>query len=376
MTSVSRQKWFQVIFEESLFPEDASIFVIADSNHSFLIQTIKCTLIKSKSGDRTVIDFNTMRYSIRNPSEPVSTKLYSASRSFAGKPSASNQYSEMRFNKVTNDLFLYNFNKERMAIINLEGKTFEIITDVPKGIYLVLANKQIHIINQHHYHCIGLIKKDEFGDKVFSKSHNTLSPVLQFHFIDQLRGGKAFYISSKKCILLLGGRRTLSQFQKHPWIYSMVTQEWRQVGNISLELMNFHAELSSNQRYMIIFGGQSPIEGETAAPYSIPDTVVTENILVLDMKNENEWKLKECEIPYKIPPTFVCRTGGVDSNDEKLVFGYIRDCFKQREFESIQLPPMYLMKMIEEKYNTETFHFIDTRDRWEIYLKDILDAVC
>merc|ERR1712228_53612 len=103
--------------------------------------------------------------------------------------------------------------------------------------------------------------------------------------------------------------------------------------------------------------------------------ICANDIFVLDMKNTNEWKLRKSKIPFNVIPRFAVRTGGIDSNDENLVIGYIRDCFKQKEFENIQLPPSYLMKMISEKYNAETIHCIDKRERWCIYLKDILNSL-
>merc|ERR1712228_817357 len=110
------------------------------------------------------------------------------------------------------------------------------------------------------------------------------------------------------------------------------------------------AVLSSNQRYVIIFGNLQRIK--------------------------NQWKIRECKIPspqyYDNIDTKILRTGGIDSNDEKLVIGFIRDCFNQKEFQNIQLPPSYLMKMISEKYNAETIHFIQNNIHWAIHLKDIL----
>ena len=195
---------------------------------------------------------------------------------------------------------------------------------------------------------------------------------------NRLGGGKAIYIPSIQSILLIGGFHLLDGYQKHPWIYSLVTQKWREIEEISFKCIDFDAVLSSNQRYVLIFGGKKPTQGLM--------TEYNDSIFILDMKHVDQWKLKRCAIlnpkesnrrcfPKKVKRDFIFRTGGIDSNDKKLVIGYIRDCFRQKEFENVQLPPMYLMRMIEKKFNTETFHWIQDGKRWCISLKDILNRL-
>lgn len=180
---------------------------------------------------------------------------------------------------------------------------------------------------------------------------------------------KDIYIPSKQCILLIpyhyGWNVNHASYQGHPWVYCLKTRKWSQMNSISFGyLINLDAVLTSNQRYVIIFA-------ETLRD-------MRRSMFILDMRHENEWKLKICnlDVPRRAHnySSFVLRTGGVDSNDEKLVTGYIRDCFRQKEFEHIQLPPMYLMKMIEEQYSAEIIHIVGKVERWFIYLKDILNA--
>merc|ERR1712129_69926 len=68
------------------------------------------------------------------------------------------------------------------------------------------------------------------------------------------------------------------------------------------------------------------------------------------------------------------RTGGVDSKDEILVIGFVNDCFKQKEFDNLQLPPAYIIEIIAEWYSAEMIHWIelDGDHHRGIYLKEIL----
>ena len=280
---------------------------------------------------------------------------------------------EMVFDKQTNNLYLYGRRgaEYQIDVINVMTKSHESIKNVPIGEYFLLIDGMIHIINNQHNHCIGTIENGSFVT-----IQSTLTTVPDY----RSSGGKAIFIPSKKSILLIGGINLFGKYQQHPWIYSLVTQKWREIKNVPFECVNFCAVLSSNQRYVLIFGGHKPHKEYTHIDVRNKDT------LVLDIKYENRWVLKKSKIyvPNSIktkkhklhkPRMHVVRTGGVDSNDEKLVVGYIRDCFKQKEFESIQLPPKYLMKMIEKRYNAETLHWFDGDGHWGIYLKDILNSL-
>merc|ERR1712192_5804 len=95
-----------------------------------------------------------------------------------------------------------------------------------------------------------------------------------------------------------------------------------------------------------------------------------DDIFVLDMKKKdlNEWILRRSSI--KCPKIGIChavRTGGIDSKDDILVNGFIKDCFKKPSFDNIQLPPSYIMKMIAMWYSAEMIHWLNDNDNKNIH---------
>merc|ERR1712228_248791 len=149
---------------------------------------------------------------------------------------------------------------------------------------------------------------------------------------------------------------------------SLSTQKWTKIKNIQFEGYEFGTVLTSNERYIILLGGKND---------TISEGEEVDNIFVLDMKNEDnsKWKLRKSSI--KCPNVGDChavRTGGVDSKDDILVNGFIKDCFKKEEFENMQLPPLIAMW-----YSAEMIHWIQRKDtdddsiflHYGIYLQDI-----
>ena len=95
------------------------------------------------------------------------------------------------------------------------------------------------------------------------------------------------------------------------------------------------------------------------------------------MKDENNWKLRKCKI--KCPYSGKCcgvRTGGIDSKKDVLVNGFVKECFKMKEFKQLQLPPVYIVNIIVQWFSAEMIHFVkiqnDINNHCGIYLKDIL----
>ena len=261
----------------------------------------------------------------------------------------------------TNEVYLYDRARKEVDVINFKRKKRKVICKVPYGDNFIVIANQIYIINNVNDYCIGNIQR-----KRFVRVHDTLSK----HELTNGHRHKTVYVSSKQCILLLPNntnRYCATPPTKYPWTYCLKTQKWKQIRNVSFEdLSHLEAVLTSNQRYVVIFA-------ENASK--------RQTVSILDMKDDSEWKIKKCN--FNVPKRahnnwgFVLRTGGIDSHDETLVIGFIRDSFEEKEFEDIQLPPMYLMKLVEEKYSAEIIHIVfrDRRKRWLIYLKDILDSL-
>ena len=91
------------------------------------------------------------------------------------------------------------------------------------------------------------------------------------------------------------------------------------------------------------------------------------------MKDDNDWKIKRSIISCPdVGRCRVVRSGGVDSKDEILVIGFIKQCFKMKEFKHLQVPPVYIMILIANRYSAEMIHWLKDNNHYGIYLKDIL----
>merc|ERR1712228_82068 len=168
------------------------------------------------------------------------------------------------------------------------------------------------------------------------------------------RAGVAIYVPSKQLILLIGGYDDVVGFPPSSdlWIFSLPTQKWRKTQNIQFEGYLFGAVLTSNERYIVLLGGINDHKH------------YVDDIFVLDIKNEDDskWKLRKSTVKCpKIGRCKALRTGGIDSKDDILINGFIKDCFKMKEFKNIQLPPSYIMKIISMWYDAEMIHWLNCR---------------
>jgi len=237
--------------------------------------------------------------------------------------------------------------------------------------YILFVDDHIHRIHWGNHHWIGHVSVQSQLIKPVERRITSLS---------ENRHGRLIHIPSKHCILLIGGYDDHNKAQPDLWIFSLSAYKWKKIQNIKYLTYAFGAVLTSNERYIVLLGGMNI------------GCVRYDDIYVLDMKNEdeNKWKMKKSSI--KCPQIGVCnavRTGGVDSKDDILVDGFIKDCFQQKDFENIQLPPAYIIKMIADWYTAEMVHWIHWQhssldslksfgsegNHQGIYLKDILSSL-
>ena len=186
-------------------------------------------------------------------------------------------------------------------IIDLQTMQTEVVNNVKEGHHFMCINGFIHVFNQQNDHFIAFIK---------NKRLNPLIDTLTDHrYNGNTIGQGAIYVSSQKRIVLIGNNGT--------WIYSLKSNKWMEIKNLSFNFHFFESVLSSNQRYIILFGGWK-------------DGKKSDVIFVLDMKIKNQWKIKKSKIlipmivKQSINWTRLLRTGGDDSKDEVLVIGFIR----------------------------------------------------
>eukprot|EP01084_Bolivina_argentea_P275113 469091_1 len=153
----------------------------------------------------------------------------------------------MDFDNKEQILYIQNWSK--IISINMKTNTCHTLVGAKKGQYFLFVNDCFHIINMHNHHWIGSIQ---------NKSLKTVYDTIDCDN-DGLLSGKAIYIPSKQCILLIGGYyRHDGDLSNELWIYKLTTQKWIKINNIAcvFERHNFEAVLTSNEKYIILFGGR------------------------------------------------------------------------------------------------------------------------
>eukprot|EP01084_Bolivina_argentea_P123444 218763_1 len=130
---------------------------------------------------------------------------------------------------------------------------------------------------------------------------------------------------------------------------------------------------NENERYVVLLGGTKYNKDEQSHK-------ATDDIFVLDMKNDNNWTIKQCTIKCPEVGNFIAtRTGGVDSKCEILAIGFVKECFKVKEFDDLQLPPTYIVSLVGKYYSGEMIHLMKKNKYctwyYGIYLKEILSSM-
>eukprot|EP01084_Bolivina_argentea_P204584 349409_1 len=168
-------------------------------------------------------------------------------------------------------------------------KSFEIPTEASlpetcksfdiNNIYFLAIENRIHIIKNYNNHWIGSIDNN-------NKCLNTVQNISQND--ECALAAAAIYVSSKQCIVLIGGWYEEDWCEFPPlrsdiWVYSLTSQKWTKMDNVWYKRFNFNAVLTSDERYILLLGGYKYVEG-------INDDEETNDIFVLDMKDDNNWK--------------------------------------------------------------------------------------
>eukprot|EP01084_Bolivina_argentea_P204585 349410_1 len=158
------------------------------------------------------------------------------------------------------------------ASLSITTKYFDI-----NNIYLLAIKNRIHIIKNYNNHWIGSID---------NKCLNTAQNITEND--EWAVGAAVIYVSSKQCIVLIGGYYEEDGWGFPPlrgdiWVYSLTSQKWTKMDNVWYKRFNFNAVLTSDERYILLLGGYKYVEG-------INDDEETNDIFVLDMKDDNNWK--------------------------------------------------------------------------------------
>ena len=178
-----------------------------------------------------------------------------------------------------------------------------------------------------------------------------------------LRKHGLVYLKSRKCILLFGGKYKSITFNT---IYkiSILDEKWSELRiKMAENMSSFGIVKTRQERFIIILGGANGLKRFN-------------DIYVYDTRM-NAWSKSNIQTPVK--STFRATISNNNPvQDEKLCFGFIRNCYGQDGFKDFQQLPYYLMKYVSQWISNEDIYLIQTSkqkdgaDMWSINVDDIL----
>eukprot|EP01084_Bolivina_argentea_P196832 337397_1 len=154
-----------------------------------------------------------------------------------------------------------------------------------------------------------------------------------------VRASGLIYVKNPKHILAFGGFRDLTN-AVNGWTnttylnsilkYDFKTNQWNTM-NVLLPtpICSVCCTLAINNKYVLLFGGYSQQHYDTIYIYSIKNNTI---------------KTSKIRCPTK--SLFAAVTVNDSIRDEYVVFGFIRDTWKSKEFMDYCFPPYYLQKLI------------------------------
>eukprot|EP01084_Bolivina_argentea_P256778 432458_1 len=251
-------------------------------------------------------------------------------------------------NEVNNKLYLLEGN--RMIVIDIKTEQFHTyffgtknniavtITGTPG---LVNVNGTTHIIGGS-----GNSKHLTWNDtnNLFDEMHDFCKDGIVSH----IRGPSAVYVPSQKIILMFGGTNGEStRMIGFIWKYDIYSNKWSKVNGIKFDFSDTSSVLTSNEEYVVISGGINK------------DFQDIDIIHVLDIRDKNNYILKECSIKCPMNGYHpIIRSGG-GLKDELLVIGWIKHLFNSSPFNDMTLISSDIMQLISMWYYQETIHWIE-----------------
>ena len=206
----------------------------------------------------------------------------------------------------------------------------------------------------------------------FSNDYQSLKRVYDFttHSTNPMQdmiSPHVIYVESKQIIVLIGGCDEWPTKFVGIWVYSLMSKEWTKLP-IKFNICATKAVLASDGSIIIIGGYKANKSGDGSC---IDDIYVLQ---INDDLNKSVLQKSLKRAPCKEMECNIAITGGY--KDELLVTGYVKVLFETTGFSTMDIPPAYLIKIIEEYFNLETIHYVSKLgEHSEIAVKYIIKSL-
>ena len=233
-----------------------------------------------------------------------------------------------------------------MNTLELQELTNIVSTDHAK---LIRVNNELHTMGGLGMHKTWKIEEN-------SLRRGEIYKIDEKHFGNlNLSNPGVIYLKSRKCILLF--------HEKSIFKFSITNKKWEKLQTQIPKTMTQSAIVKTrDERFVIIAGSRSQYK----------------DIFVYDVKNG---KFANSNIKTPTQSIFHAVMLNDSERDNKLCFGFIRDCYKNNAgFLHLQELPFYLMQFVSKWYQNQEIYLLD-RDRsndenhWKINVDYILQNV-
>lgn len=109
------------------------------------------------------------------------------------------------------------------------------------------------------------------------------------------------------------------------WMFSFSTNKWRKIDYLKFDNSGASAVITIDENYIIIYGGWNK------------NFQQMDDIYVLDIKEDNQYKLKKSVIKVPKIARYNMLIRGSDTEHELLVDGWVKQLFKGEQFKNMQL---------------------------------------
>lgn len=224
------------------------------------------------------------------------------------------------------------------------------------------VNNSIHIIGggSSNKHAVWIL-----NDTDKSPQYKILHRFNEMDDNEGLTNAGLCYIHSQERLILFGGYNcTEWESQRDILIYDLKRDNSWKRSNVRLPIAmdSFGYVLSMDEKYIIIFGG------------SDKHNKCMDVIYILDIELMKIRKLNELYCPRK--GNFHACIGHDTINNELLVRGFIKDCWKLNIFKNVRRLSDVVIRLIQSYHFDEVIHLFDKKDgaHWKIKLDKIISA--
>ena len=196
---------------------------------------------------------------------------------------------------------------------------------------LLMIEDELHAVLKNE-HCI------------FNVTQNQIKPLYTLvHGCDNPNFHHLIYLKSQKCLLLFD-KKKIHRF-------SILNKKWKPIRDLKLpqEIGKFGVVTTRDERYTILFGGGFYVDTQG----------YLDSIYIYDIINH---KFRKSKIKCPITGRFHATIGDDADSDKMVVFGFINNCYKEKDFTDLQVLPYYLIELISKWYQQQQVYLLRRSD--------------